>query len=206
MQTPFPISTINRLKKFPLIASGSFRKVALYRFKGLQPKPRRLSRPLLVTEQESVFLHRKANPTNLLFRYMYRDASNYKQHGETIFTNQTFLLPGEIEKQIRACLKDGEFFIARQVNVEERFFDTLHGDDHPWHTFERVEITTLASFDPENWAQKQHRRDILEFIVDLERAHKAGWDEMNVRADLAQLLESQKAELRQQLCNDDQGA
>ena len=136
---------------------------------------------------------RMAQPTNILFRYLYRDASNYKQSGEAIFPNRTFLAQGEIEKQIRACLKDGEFFIARQVNLEERFFDALREDDHPWHSFERMEITTLAAFDPDNWSQKQHRRDITEFLADLERARRAGWDEMNVRADLQRLLEQKKA-------------
>ena len=43
-------------------------------------------------------------------------------HGEAVFTNRTFMLIEEIEKQIRACLKDGEFFIAWQIKIEERFF------------------------------------------------------------------------------------
>ncbi len=195
MPTLFPITNPNCSRKSPLTAPGSFRKIALYRVKGLKARPKRLPRLPQVTEQGRVLAH----PTNILFRYMYRDASNYKQSGEAIFSNQTFLMPGEVEKQIRACLKDGEFFIARQVNIEERFFDALREDDHPWHSFERVEITTLAPFDPDNWSQKQHRRDILEFLADLERAHRAGWDEMNVRADLQRLLEHQKSVLRRSL-------
>lgn len=196
MQTLFPITIIERFRKLPLIAPGSFRKAALYRFQGVKPRPKRAAKPRLVTEQEFGYPKRKTQPTNVLFRYLYRDASNYKQSGEAVFSNQTFLLPDEIEKQIRARLKDGEFFIARQINLEERFFDALREDDHPWHSFERVEITTLAPFDPDNWSQKQHRRDIAEFIADLERARQAGWDEMNVRADVQRLLEYQKGELR----------
>jgi hypothetical protein len=199
MPIPFPITSVNRIKRLPLIAPGSFRKIALYRFKGIKPRPKRPTRPSLVTEQALSFPQRKTQPTNILLRYLYRDASNYKQYGEAIFSNQSCLLPDEIEKQIRACLRDGEFFIARQVNLEERFFDALREDDHPWHSFERAEITTLAPFDPDNWSQKQHRRDIAEFIADLERAHQAGWDEMNVRADLQRLLEHQKGELRRNL-------
>ena len=61
--------------------------------------------------------------TNLRFAYMYRDASNYKQHGEAIFSNEKQLAVDEVEKQIRACLNDGEYFIARQIHIEERFFD-----------------------------------------------------------------------------------
>jgi hypothetical protein len=192
MTTPYPITNSKPGKGHPLIAPGSFHRAALYRFKGVKPKPKLPARRLRLTEQGAAFSHPKEQPTNILFRYMYRDASNYKQHGDAIFTNQTLLLPADIEKQIRACLKDGEFFIARQVNIEERFFDDLHEDDHPWHTFERIEVTTLAPFDPDNWFQKQHRRDITEFLADVEKAHRAGWDEMNVRPDLHAMLEKQK--------------
>ena len=132
------------------------------------------------------------------FKYLYRDASNYKLHGEAVFTNHTFMPIEEIEKQIRSCLKDGEFFIARQVNIEERFFDVLHeDDDHPWHEFDLVEVTAEPAFDPENLKEHKHKRDITEFIADLEKANRAGWDEMKVRDDLARMLEKQKAELKQ---------
>jgi hypothetical protein len=191
MTTPYPITNF-KPGKLPLIAPGSFRWTALYRLKGGKPRPKRPIQRLALNEQGAAFSHPKGQPTNILFRYMYRDASNYEQHGETIFTNQTLLMPAEIEKQIRACLKDGEYFIARQVNIEERFFDALREDDHPWHTFERIAVTTLAPFDPDNWFQKQHRRDIVEFLADLEKAQRAGWDEMNVRADMRILLEKQK--------------
>ncbi len=110
---------------------------------------------------------------NTLFKYMYRDASNYKLHGEAIFTNRTLLPLEEIEKQIRSFLSDSEYFIAGQVNIEERFFDVLHEDDHPWHEFESVEETSTKAFDPENWKQRQHLRDIREFIADLEKAHRS---------------------------------
>ena len=77
---------------------------------------------------------------------------------------------------------DGEFFIARQVNIEESFFDVLdEDDDHPWHEFNLVETTSDPAFDPENWKEHNHKRDITEFIADLEHANRAGWDEMNVR-------------------------
>ena len=133
---------------------------------------------------------------NVIFKYMYRDASNYKLHGEAIFTNHSLLPLEEIEKQIRSCLSDGEYFIAGQVNIEERFFDVLHDDDHPWHEFESVEETSIKAFDPENWKQHQHLRDIREFLADLEKAYRSDWDETNVRADVARLLEKRKSELK----------
>ena len=135
---------------------------------------------------------------NVSFKYLYRDASNYKLHGEAVFTNYTFVPIDEIEKQIHSCLKEGEFFIARQVNIEERFFDVLHeDDDHPWHESDHVEVTTEPAFDPENWNQHKHKRDITEFIAELDKANHAGWDEMKVRADVASMQEKQKDKLKQ---------
>ena len=133
--------------------------------------------------------------TNIRFAYMYRDASNYKQHGEAIFSNEKQLPVDEIEKQIRACLNDGEYFIARQIHIEERFFDALYDDDHPWHEFVRVEATSTPAFDPES----DHGRDLSEFLAELESAHWSGWDEMNVREDLAKQLTEQKRMLKQRL-------
>lgn len=135
------------------------------------------------------------NP-NIRFAYMYRDASNYKQHGEAIFSNETHLPLDEIENQIRSYLNDGEFFIARQVHLEERFFDVLY-DDHPWHEFLGVDASDDPAFDPNH----EHKRDIAEFLSDLEKAHRAGWDEMNVREDLSRQFTEQKRVLKQRLAS-----
>ena len=133
--------------------------------------------------------------SNVCFHYLYRDASNYKLRGTAIFTNETFLPIQEIEKQIRSLLMDGEFFIARQVLIEERFFDVLYEEaDHVWHEFDHVETTTEPAFDPQSL--NQHKRDIAEFIADLEKANRAGWDEMNVRGDVAKFLKGQKRKLK----------
>jgi hypothetical protein len=133
--------------------------------------------------------------TNIRLIYMYRDASNYKQHGEAIFSNEKSLPQAEVEKQIRACLNDSEYFIARQIHLEERFFDVLYDDDHPWHEFVRVEATSASTFDPES----DHQRDIAELLAELEVAHWTGWDEKNVREDLAKQLAEQKRALKQRL-------
>jgi hypothetical protein len=131
------------------------------------------------------------NNPNIRFAYLYRDAGNYKQNGEAIFGNKDALPIGEIGKQIRSFLHDGEFFIARQVHIEERFFDAPNDDDHPWHEFVCVTPTPDPVFDP------GHNRDIVEFLADLEKAHRAGWGETQVRADLAHLLAEQKRALKQ---------
>ncbi len=179
-----------------MLAPSSFRKSILYHFKGMKLKVNRRRQSVAVSED---FPHRQSRSVNVLFKYMYRDASNYKQHGEVVFSNHTFLALDEIENQIRAYLSESEYFIARQVHIEEHFFDALYDDDHPWHEFERVEVTTLVPFDPQNWSEFKHRRDITEFIADLNKAHQAGWDEMNVRLDVKGLLQHQKAKLKQKL-------
>ena len=198
MPFQFPTSFRTIQKTHSLLAPDSFRRSVLYRFKGIKPKVKRCRKAIVLAEAS---FQTRLGTLNISFQYLYRDASNYKQHGEAVFTNRTCLSLTDIEVQIRACLKDGKYFIARQVNLEERFFDALYDDDHPWHEYERIEATTLAPFDPDNWFQHQHRRDITEFISDLEQAHKAGWDEMYVRVDVKNLLERQKADLRRKLEN-----
>lgn len=132
---------------------------------------------------------------NIRFAYMYRDASNYKLHGEVILSNEKQLAVEEIEKQIRSLLNEGEYFIARQVHLEERFFDVVSDDDHPWHEVVVVEATNDPTFDP----VPECKRDIAEFLTDLEKAHCAGWDEMNVREDVNQQIEKERLELKQWL-------
>lgn len=151
-----------------------------------------------ISENPNNIFRTRLGACNVSFKYLYRDASNYKLHGEAIFTNYTFMTTDEIEKQIRACLKEGEFFIARQVYIEECFFDVLHKeDDHPWHEFDYVEVTTEPAFDPANWNQHKHKRDITDFMAELDKANRAGWDEMKVRADVASMQEKQKDRLKQ---------
>ena len=133
--------------------------------------------------------------SHIRFAYMYRDASNHKQHGEAIFSNEAHLPVEEIEKQIRSCLNDGEFFVARQIHLAERFFDVLYDDDHPWHEFVRVEVTDDPTFDPKYECQ----RDITGFLTELEQVHYAGWDELNVREDLAHQFTEQKNALKQKV-------
>jgi len=181
------------------LMTNSFRKRILFPIKRKKFRLTVQTRNSVAENPKNLFRTRLGS-SNVSFKYLYRDASNYKLHGEAVFTNHTFMPMDEIEKQIHSCLKDGEFFIARQVNIEERFFDVLHeDDDHPWHEFNLVEMTTEPAFDPENWNQHKHKRDITEFVVELEKAKRVGWDEMKVRADVASMQGKQKDKLKQTL-------
>ena len=135
--------------------------------------------------------------TNIRLVYLYRDASNYKQHGEVILSNETRLTVEEIDTRIRALLSDGLFFIARQVQLEERFFATVNEDDHPWHEFVQVEATA----DP----VPESNRDITQFMKELEQAHHSGWDETQVRADLIQQIEKERDTLKRWLDDRENG-
>ncbi len=132
---------------------------------------------------------------NIRFVYMYRDASNYKQHSEAILPNETLLTVEEVDKQIRSLLSDGLFFIARQVQVEERFFAVVSEDDHPWHEYVSVEATTDPAFDP----VPEQKRDISKFLKELKQAHRSGWDETQVREDINQQIEKERQALKQWL-------
>ena len=133
--------------------------------------------------------------TNIRFVYMYRDASNYKQHGEILLSNETLLTVDEVDKQIRSLLSDGLFFIAQQMQVEERFFDVVSEDDHPWHEYVSVEATDDPAFDP----IPEEKRDITNFLKELDQAHRSGWDEKQVREDLIQQIEKERRELKRWL-------
>ena len=135
--------------------------------------------------------------TNVRFVYMYRDASNYKQHGEVILPNETQRTVEEVDTQIRSVLSDGLFFIARQVQVEERFFDVVSEDDHPWHEYVSVEATANPTFDP----VPEEKRDIAQFLKELDQAHDSGWDEARVRDDLIQQIEKERQELKRWLAS-----
>ena len=135
--------------------------------------------------------------TNVRFVYMYRDASNYKQHGEVILSNETQLAVGAIDQQVRSHLSDGSFFIAQQVHLEERFFAVVNEDDHPWHEFVMVEATTDPTFDP----VPEEKRDISTFLKELDQAHRSGWDEKQVREDLIHQIEKERQELKRWLAS-----
>jgi hypothetical protein len=133
--------------------------------------------------------------TNIRFIYLYRDASNYKQHGEVILSNETQMTLEEVDQQTRSHLSDGLFFITRQVQLEERFFAVISEDDHLWHEFVQVESTTDPTFDP----VPEAKRDIAQFLQELKQVHNTGWDEIQVRADLIQQIDKERRELKRWL-------
>ena len=66
---------------------------------------------------------------NTRISYLYRDASNYKQHNEVVVAGK--FTSEQIDTIIR-CLSDGEYFIPKQVSLPEKRFDEVTEDDHCW--------------------------------------------------------------------------
>lgn len=71
---------------------------------------------------------------NTRISYLYRDASNYKQHNEVVVPG-TFT-PEQIEAII-GCLDAGEYFIPAQVSLPEKRFGNITEDDHCWFELSR---------------------------------------------------------------------
>lgn len=80
------------------------------------------------------------------FSYIYRDASNYKGTGETIFAGS--YSDAEVDAlvgRMRKAMSDGENFVASQVGVPSVFLWDSAGyapdsDDHGWHEFSCIEL------------------------------------------------------------------
>jgi hypothetical protein len=80
---------------------------------------------------------------NTLLEYLYRDASNYKQHGSVVLQGAISL------KDIRPLLIDGEYFIPSQAGLPDlqykfkaQGFECPSEDDHTWHEIVSLRPTT----------------------------------------------------------------
>ena len=92
-------------------------------------------------EQEGVAC-KKQNRMNVAFSYLYRDASNYKQFNEIVFSNPRQIPLEKIDSFIRANLISGCWFVAKDWNLPDLHFKEYPWDsdiDHGWHEFEFVE-------------------------------------------------------------------
>lgn len=71
---------------------------------------------------------------NAVFRYIYRDASNYKSAGHVVLTGE--VTPDQWARMVAAIGEGDLGFIAHQVGVPEVFpwlYEEITADDHVWH-------------------------------------------------------------------------
>ena len=115
----------------------------------------------------------------VLMSYLYRDAGNYKNHGEVVFPGET---TPELEERLQAALEDGENFIAAQIGVPEVF---LYGrnryavepdSDHCWHELGGITKTDEEPTDP---------RPFAEFVACVEAASREGWKDFDPATELS---------------------
>jgi hypothetical protein len=79
---------------------------------------------------------------NVKLSYLYRDAGNYKQFGDIIFSNPENIPLEVIKGKIKAALIDGEYFVASEWQIPALYTFAFDEElDHNWHEFESIELT-----------------------------------------------------------------
>ncbi|MEO6820665.1 MAG: hypothetical protein ABI204_13110 [Ginsengibacter sp.] len=81
---------------------------------------------------------------NIKFNYLYRDASNFKNYCEVVFSNPNGKSLDEIERLVRDNLIEGCWFIANEWKMPDAHFMNYSWDnqiDHEWHEFESIQET-----------------------------------------------------------------
>ena len=77
---------------------------------------------------------------SIIFNYLYRDSSNYKNFGCVDFSNPDNIPIEKIEAAIQSNLIDGEFFVAEDWGLPTLYFEDWTEDDHKWHEFTNIEL------------------------------------------------------------------
>jgi hypothetical protein len=101
---------------------------------------------------------------NVLFEYLYRDAGNYKNWGNVIFSNPQNESIEDLILRLRLHLIDETYFVAKKARVPDLHFNDYDEElDHGWHEFDSLECTSESPTDVAG-------RDINQFILDLKSA------------------------------------
>lgn len=98
---------------------------------------------------------------NIRFEYLYRDAGNFKNWGEIIFSNPSDLKIDVVTKTAENALIEKAYFVASKADIPDLHFEEYNKQlDHDWH-----EAHSFTSTDePPNDVRK---RNIEEFIASL---------------------------------------
>ncbi len=101
---------------------------------------------------------------NIRLEYQYRDAGNFKNWGEIVFSNPRSLAPEVVTQMAEEVLIDREFFVASSARVPDLHFPDWNPDlDHDWHKMVTFRSTDEAPNDPE-------QRTIEDFVTSLRSA------------------------------------
>ncbi len=119
------------------------------------------------------------------FNYLYRDAGNYKSWGDILFLNPDGFDLEEIDKRLKMAFDQETLFVAHQINVPEVFLyaeQTLNDNDHCFHEYDSVDLTTRLN-------SRTDGRSIKQFLEQVELASISGW---NVFNPIDQIVEMRK--------------
>lgn len=101
---------------------------------------------------------------NVRFEYLYRDAGNFKNWGEIVFSNPRNISADFVAAMAEKVLIDQAYFLASKAGVPDLHFVEHDEDlDHDWHEVYVFQATDEAPNDPQG-------RDVEEFIESLQRA------------------------------------
>lgn len=101
---------------------------------------------------------------NVLFEYLYRDAGNYKNWGEVVFSNPHDIPADTIASMAEQVLIDRAFFVATKADVPDLHFSEHNEElDHGWHEVHAFRPTDAPPNDV-------RARNIEEFIKSLRSA------------------------------------
>lgn len=105
---------------------------------------------------------------NTQIDYLYRDASNYKQHNSCIIAGE--ISDSQIET-IMECLSEGEYFIPEQVGLPAKRFGELSEDDHCWmeldeYSFEHTKKKPTA------------KMNVNQLVENFQNAKHDGWQDV----------------------------
>jgi hypothetical protein len=103
---------------------------------------------------------------NVRFEYLYRDAGNFKNWGEVVFSNPHNINSILVVAMAEKVLIDQAYFVATKADVPDLHFKE-HDEqlDHGWHEFHACQPTEDAPNDPQG-------RNIEKFIDSLRDASK----------------------------------
>jgi hypothetical protein len=101
---------------------------------------------------------------NIRFEYLYRDAGNFKNWGEVIFSNSRNINANFVAATAEENLIDSLYFVASKADIPDLHFADYNVQlDHDWHEVHSFQPTDDAPSDSKG-------RDICEFIESLQRA------------------------------------
>lgn len=99
---------------------------------------------------------------NIEFEYLYRDAGNFKNWKEIIFSNPSNVTIETLTQCARRVLIDESYFVAKKADIPDLHSSKYDTDlDHGWHEFSSFSATS----EPPNDQQGRTIEDFLTALI-----------------------------------------